>query len=56
MGKFLLFKEIYVEAFKNWRNLILEKYFKVFSWFCFILLAIVIYAFAFRVSTGYAFD
>jgi hypothetical protein len=56
MNKLLLLKEIYFEAFKNWSNLFLKRYFKVFSWFCFALLAIVLYAFVFRVSTGFAFD
>ncbi|MGB3151188.1 MAG: DUF6747 family protein [Maribacter sp.] len=55
MEKILLVKEIYVEAFKNWRNIILENYFKVFSWICFVLLAITIYAFTYRVLTGFSF-
>lgn len=55
MEKILLVKEIYMEAFKNWKSLILENYFKVFSWICFTLLAITIYAFAFRVFTGFSF-
>ncbi|WP_297797312.1 DUF6747 family protein [uncultured Eudoraea sp.] len=56
MEKILLFREIYVEAFRNWTNMFLKKYFKVFSWFCFALLLITIYAFIFRVATGFAFD
>ncbi len=55
MQKLLLIKEIYVEAFKDWTYRLLHKYFKVFSWFCFFLLAVVIYAFVFRVSTGFTF-
>ncbi|WP_347343962.1 DUF6747 family protein [Maribacter aestuarii] len=56
MDKILLLKEIYVEAFRNWRYIILENYFRIFSWICFMLLAITIYAFAFRVSTGFSFS
>ncbi|MGB5817998.1 MAG: DUF6747 family protein [Saonia sp.] len=56
MRKLLLVKEIYLEAFKNLGHMMLTKYFKAFSWFCFALLFVVMYAFIFRVSTGYAFD
>ncbi|WP_316933223.1 MULTISPECIES: DUF6747 family protein [Maribacter] len=56
MEKFLLIKEIYVEAFKNWRNFILEHYFKLFSWFCFLLILAATYALVFRVSTGFSFS
>lgn len=56
MGKFLLIKEIYVEAFRNWKILILENYFKVFSWVCFALLILAVYALIFRISTGFAFS
>ncbi|MGB5666951.1 MAG: DUF6747 family protein [Maribacter sp.] len=34
----------------------MKRYLKAFTWFCFALLAIVIYAFIFRLSTGFAFD
>jgi hypothetical protein len=56
MEKLILVKEIYLEAFRNWTNMILNKYFKVFSWFCFSLWLITMYAFIFRVSTGFAFN
>ncbi|MEE1975201.1 DUF6747 family protein [Maribacter cobaltidurans] len=56
MGKFLLLKEIYLEAFRNWKILILENYFKIFSWLCFALLLIAAYALIFRISTGFAFS
>ena len=55
MRKLLLVREIYVEAFKDWTFRLLNKYFKAYSWFCFALLAVVIYAFIYRVSTGFAF-
>ena len=56
MDKLLLLKEIYFEAFKNWSSLFLKRYFKVFSWICFALLAVAIYAFVFRVTTGFNFS
>lgn len=56
MSKLLLLKEIYFEAFRNWGNLFVKRYFKVFTWVCFALLAITIYAFVFRLSTGFAFS
>ncbi|MCJ7468476.1 MAG: hypothetical protein MUO53_17485 [Maribacter sp.] len=56
MRKLLLIKEIYVEAFKDWTYRLLNKYFKVFSWFCFFLLALAAYALIYRMSTGFAFD
>jgi len=56
MDKILLLKELYLEAFRNWTNIFLNRYFKVFSWFCFAMLLITIYAFIFRVATGFAFD
>ncbi|MEM9141763.1 MAG: DUF6747 family protein [Bacteroidota bacterium] len=56
MNKLLLVKEIYVEAFKGWTYLLLRRGFKVYSWACFILLALTAYALAFRIATGFAFD
>lgn len=56
MRKFLLVKEIYFEAFRNLGHIFIKRYFTAFTWFCFCLLAIVVYAFIFRVSTGFAFD
>ena len=56
MKHLLLLKQIYLEAFKNLGHIIIKNYFKVFSWFCFISFVIVLYAFIFRVLTGYAFD
>ena len=55
MTKLLLVREIYVEAFKGWTYRMLQNSFKFYSWFCFALLAIVFYAFAYRVATGFAF-
>lgn len=56
MRNILLVKEIYFEAFKNLGNFLLKNYLKVFAWFCFVLIAVSIFAFIFRVSTGFAFQ
>jgi len=56
MNKLLLVKEIYLQAFKNLGNLILRRYFEFFAWFSFIMFVVVLYAFVFRISTGFAFD
>ncbi|MFT0713976.1 DUF6747 family protein [Flagellimonas lutimaris] len=56
MKKLLLIKEIYLEGFRNLGNIILEKYFKVFAWFSFIMFFIVLYAFVYRIATGFPFD
>ncbi|WP_169514971.1 DUF6747 family protein [Arenibacter latericius] len=55
MKHVLLIKEIYLEAFRNWGYIMLKRYFKAFSFFCFFLIAVVIYAFLYRVSTGFVF-
>jgi len=56
MKTILLLKEIYCEGFKNLGNFMLKRSFKIFAWFSFVMFAIVLYAFIFRVSTGFAFD
>ncbi len=56
MKNVLLIKEIYLEAFKNLGHAFIKGYFKAFSWFCFAAFIIMLYAFVFRISTGFAFD
>ena len=56
MKNVLLIKEIYLEAFRNLGHAFVKSYFKLFSWFCFASFLIMLYAFVFRVSTGFAFD
>jgi len=51
----LLIKEIYVEGFKNLGNFILKNYLKIFSWFCFALIFMGLYALLFRMFTGFVF-
>ncbi len=56
MRTILLVKEIYLDAFKNLGNLIVRNYFKFFAWFSFAMFLIVLYAFVFRIWTGFPFD
>ena len=52
----LLIKEIYLEGFRNLGHMIIKSYFKAFAWFSFVLFFVVLYAFIYRVATGFAFD
>jgi hypothetical protein len=56
MKTMVLIKEIYLEGFRNLGHYLLKHYLKAFAWFSFILFFITLYAFVFRVTTGYAFD
>lgn len=56
MKTVLLLKEIYADGFKNLGSFFAERYFKFFAWFSFIMFAVVLYAFIYRVYTGFAFD
>lgn len=52
----LLIKNIYLEGFRNLGNFMVRNYFKGFMWFTMSMFSIVVYAFLFRVFTGFAFD
>ncbi len=56
METILLIKEIYLEGFKNIQNYVVKHYFKAFAWFTLAMFAIVIYAFLFRLFTGFVFS
>ena len=56
MNTLLLIKDIYLEGFKNLGNMLVRNFFKAFAWFGFAMYGVVVYAFLFRVSTGFAFD
>jgi hypothetical protein len=56
MKTVLLIGKVYADGFKNIGNMIVKNYFKAFAWFSFIMFTIVLYAFIYRVSTGFAFD
>lgn len=56
MSTFTLIKDIYINAFRNIGNFIVKRYFKAFSIFSFIMFLIVLYAFIYRVYTGFPFE
>ena len=56
MKTILLVKDIYREAFIDLGHFITKNYFKAFAWFSFAMFTVVLYAFIFRVVTGFAFD
>lgn len=56
MKTILLVKEIYTEGFRNLGNFIAKRFLKFLAWFSFIMFAIVLYAFIYRISTGFAFN
>ncbi|MEB8328243.1 hypothetical protein OO009_02650 [Flavobacteriaceae bacterium KMM 6897] len=56
MTKLLLIKEIYLEGFRNLGHLIIKNYLKVFSWICFALILVAMYALVYRMSTGFMWD
>jgi hypothetical protein len=55
MQTLLLFKDIYRNAFASLEHFITKNFFKVFAWFSFAMFTVVVYAFLFRVLTGFAF-
>ena len=56
MKTVILLKEIYSDAFKNLGNYIVKHSFKALTWFTAIMFLIVVYAFLYRVSTGFSFS
>ncbi|WP_336298535.1 MULTISPECIES: DUF6747 family protein [Zeaxanthinibacter] len=56
MNTLHLVREIYTEGFKNLGSQLTKNYFKIFAWFSFAMYGVVMYAFIFRISTGFAFD
>jgi len=56
MESILLIKEIYLEGFRNLGHFITKNFFKGYAWMCFFLTAVTIYAFIYRLATGFAFD
>lgn len=56
MKTMLLVKEIYLSAFRDLGHFLVKNGLKLFSWFCFAMFFTVLYAFVFRISTGFAFD
>ena len=56
MSTLTLIKDIYINAFRNIGNFIVKRYFKAFSIFSFVMFLIVLYAFIYRVYTGFPFE
>jgi hypothetical protein len=52
----LLIKEIYEEAFRDLGHYIVKNYLKLFAWFSFAMFSVALYAFIFRLATGFVFD
>lgn len=56
MKTVILIKEIYVEGFRNIGNYLSKHALKILTWFTFAMFAIVLYAFVFRLVTGFSFS
>ena len=56
MRTVLLLREIYREGFRNLGHYLVKHYFKLFAWFSFIMFTVVLYAFVYRIFTGFPFD
>ncbi len=56
MKTVLLLKDIYRDAFESLGHYITKNFFKGFAWFSFGMFSVVLYAFIFRVITGFPFQ
>jgi hypothetical protein len=56
MKTVLLVKEIYFQAFRNLGHYMVKNFFRLFAWFSFAMFLVVLYAFIFRIVTGFPFD
>ncbi|MGB5818291.1 MAG: DUF6747 family protein [Saonia sp.] len=55
MGTLLHFRNLYLEAFENCKPEIVVIFLKIYSFFCFLMLSMAIYAFMYRAVTGFNF-
>lgn len=55
MGTLVHFKHIYLEAFENCKPEIAVFLLKIYSVFCLVMLSMTLYAFLYRVFTGFNF-
>lgn len=55
MKTMYLIREIYLEGFRDLGNYLVTHFFKIFAWFSFIMYLLVVYAFLYRLSTGFRF-
>lgn len=51
----LLIREIYMEGFRDLGNYLVTHFFKCFAWFSFLMYLLALYAFVYRISTGFQF-
>ncbi|MBC2838220.1 hypothetical protein H7F20_02640 [Robiginitalea sp. SC105] len=49
-------RELYQEAFQAIGSWVLRNLYRILFWFCFACYLVVLYAFVYRVATGFAFD
>ena len=56
MNTLLLFREIYINAFKQISNFLVRNSLKLLAWFAFAMFLIVTYAFWYRIFTGFIWD
>ena len=56
MNTLLLIRTLYQDAFHSIRSFLVRHVYKLLFWFCFGCYLIVLYAFIYRVATGFAFD
>ncbi len=53
MTTLVLVKDLYNDFFEGWNNKFLVSVFKGFSWFCFAMIGVILYAFVYRLATGF---
>ena len=53
MKTIVLAKSIYNDFFNGVNNKYLNLVFKGFTWFCFSMIGVILYAFVYRVATGF---
>ncbi|MEA1785172.1 DUF6747 family protein [Arenibacter sp. GZD96] len=56
MTKVLLVKKVYLDAFRNLGHMIIKHSAKAYFWFVAVLLSVVLYAFWYRIFTGFVWD
>ena len=56
MKTVVLIKEIYVQGFRNLGSYLVKNYFKAFTWFTVAMFVMVLYAFLYRLLTGFVFS
>ncbi|NAS32231.1 hypothetical protein GTQ40_14695 [Flavobacteriaceae bacterium R38] len=55
MNKLLLFKDLYLNAFRDIKHHLITNWLKVLAWSSIALIGVVTYAFIYRLATGFSF-